>query len=92
MMALWIWPGETWSFLARKPLARFWSRRVSAVKFSLGIDGAHACAMSALVLAGLPTTHTCVVSCRVVSCECERSASVSGTRQSMTVDNEEEDR
>lgn len=38
--------------------ARFWSRRVMAEKFSLGIEGAYLAQMRALVLAGLPTTST----------------------------------
>jgi hypothetical protein len=57
-MALCTLAGDTRSFVATKALALFWSRRVSAVKFSLGMDGAQVCAMRALVLAGLPTTHT----------------------------------
>ncbi len=43
---------------ARRSLARFWSRRVMAVKFSRGMLGAFIMAISALVLAGLPTTST----------------------------------
>src|SRR5699024_5440605 len=35
--------------------ARLWSRRVMAVKRSLGTSGAFAAAINALVLAGLPT-------------------------------------
>src|SRR5690606_24377704 len=38
--------------------ARLWSRRVIAVNRSAGTSGAAAWAMSALVLAGLPTTST----------------------------------
>lgn len=38
--------------------ARLWSRRVIAVKRSRGTSGAAAWAISALVLAGLPTTRT----------------------------------
>ena len=41
-------------------LALLWSRRVRAVKFSLGMDGAKCEQIMALVLAGLPTTTTCV--------------------------------
>ena len=40
------------------PTARLWSRRVSAVNRSAGTPGADAAAMSAFVLAGLPTTTT----------------------------------
>ena len=39
-------------------MARLWSRRVIAVKRSLAMFGALFMAMSALVLAGLPTTRT----------------------------------
>ncbi len=39
-------------------IARLWSRRVIAVKRSAGTSGAAARAISALVLAGLPTTRT----------------------------------
>ena len=39
-------------------VARFWSSRVSAVKFSRGMSGALVIQMSALVFAGLPTTRT----------------------------------
>ncbi|CAM5522433.1 hypothetical protein SGLAM104S_07051 [Streptomyces glaucescens] len=45
-------------FFASWVSARLWSRRVIAVKRSAGTSGAAACAMSALVLAGLPTTRT----------------------------------
>src|SRR5215469_356093 len=38
--------------------ARLWSRRIMALKFFLGMRGALLEAMSALVLAGLPTTST----------------------------------
>ena len=37
-------------------IARLWSRRVSAENRSSGMSGAFCCAMSALVLAGLPVT------------------------------------
>src|SRR5689334_18604514 len=43
------------SFLASWPTARLWSRRVIAVNRSAGTSGAAAWAISALVLAGLPT-------------------------------------
>jgi len=49
---------ETPDFAAIWAVARFWSSRVNAEKFSFGIDGAHVEAMSAFVFAGLPTTKT----------------------------------
>lgn len=49
---------KTPALLASWNLARFSSRRVRAWKFSLGMEGALAAAMSALVLQGLPTTMT----------------------------------
>lgn len=49
---------KTPALLASWNLARFSSRRVSAWKFSLGMDGALAAQMRALVLHGLPTTTT----------------------------------
>ena len=45
-------------FFASCESARLWSRRVIAVKRSAGTSGAAAWAISALVLAGLPTTRT----------------------------------
>src|SRR5690606_30539627 len=45
---------DTWSFLASWAIARLWSSRVIAVNRSAGTSGAADCAMSALVLAGLP--------------------------------------
>lgn len=51
-------PGDTPRRLAMAPTARFWSRRVSAEKFALGMDGACSAAIRALVQAGLPTTTT----------------------------------
>lgn len=42
-------------------IARFWSKRLIAVKFSLGIEGACWEATSALVLGGLATTRTLTV-------------------------------
>lgn len=44
-------------FFASWVSARLWSRRVIAVKRSAGTSGAAAWAISALVLAGLPTTR-----------------------------------
>ena len=38
-------------------MARLWSRRVIAVKRSLGTSGAFDIAISAFVFAGLPTTR-----------------------------------
>ncbi len=46
------------AFLASWVMARFWSRRVMAVKRSAGTPSAFCWAISALVLAGLPTTST----------------------------------
>ena len=46
------------AFLASWVIARFWSRRVMAVKRSAGTPSAFCWAISALVLAGLPTTST----------------------------------
>src|SRR6476469_8467398 len=46
------------SFLATWVSARLWSSRIIAVNRSAGTSGAWLCAMSALVLAGLPTTST----------------------------------
>ena len=46
------------SFFDSCASARLWSRRVMAVKRSAGTSGAAAWAISALVLAGLPTTST----------------------------------
>src|SRR3954451_7995550 len=45
-------------FFASWVSARLWSSRVIAVKRSAGTSGAAAWAISALVLAGLPTTRT----------------------------------
>ena len=45
-------------FIAICEVARFWSSRVSAEKFSFGIDGAQVDAIKAFVFAGLPTTNT----------------------------------
>ena len=45
-------------FFASCDSARLWSRRVIAVKRLPGMSGAWLAAMSALVLAGLPTTRT----------------------------------
>ena len=45
-------------FSASWATARLWSRRVIAVKRSAGTPSAWRCAISALVLAGLPTTST----------------------------------
>jgi hypothetical protein len=49
------------SFLESMEYARFWSRRVSAVKFCFGIVGAEFYAINAFVLAGFPTTQTLTV-------------------------------
>ena len=49
-------------FFASCAIARLWSRRVMAVKRSRGTSGALVIAISALVLAGLPTTSTCTSS------------------------------
>jgi hypothetical protein len=46
------------SFLASCATARLWPRRVIAVNRSAGTSAAAACAIGALVLAGLPTTST----------------------------------
>lgn len=46
--------GPTW------PRARLWSRRVMAVMFSAGMEGAFSFRIRALVLAGLATTRICV--------------------------------
>jgi hypothetical protein len=51
-------PGLTASRFATCAVARFWSKRVSAVKFSRGMLGAAFIAISAFVFAGLPTTNT----------------------------------
>ena len=48
----------TSSFAASCEMARLWSRRVRALKRSLGMSGALLIAISALVLAGLPVTRT----------------------------------
>ena len=50
---------ETTSFLTPNlraicACARFWSKRVNALKFSAGIEGAYFLQMNAFVLAGLP--------------------------------------
>jgi hypothetical protein len=46
--------GQDVELLGKEPLVWFWSRWVSVVKFSLGIDGAHAGAMSILSVTQLP--------------------------------------
>mmetsp|Transcript_112733 Transcript_112733/g.299502 ORF Transcript_112733/g.299502 Transcript_112733/m.299502 type:complete len:203 (-) Transcript_112733:335-943(-) len=51
-------PTEDRARLARRPLARFWSRRVRAKKFSFGRVGAWCAQSMALVQAGCPTTRT----------------------------------
>jgi hypothetical protein len=48
----------TRELLGQLATARLWSSRVIAVNRSRGTSGACACAMSALVFAGLPTTRT----------------------------------
>ncbi len=48
---------ETPSFLAAIDSARLWSSRIIALKRDAGMSGAFCCAISALVLAGLPTTR-----------------------------------
>ena len=53
------------------PLARLWSRRIIAVKRSRGTSGACDIAISALVLAGLPTTSTLT---SLAACAVERLA------------------
>ena len=52
---------RTSSMPASRAVPRFWSRRVSAEKFSLGMLGALVMVMSAFVLAGFPTTRTFTV-------------------------------
>ncbi|CAB4874878.1 unannotated protein [freshwater metagenome] len=49
---------DTPVFLANCESARLWSRRVMAVNRELGTSGACEAAISALVLAGFPTTRT----------------------------------
>src|ERR1700748_1144378 len=50
------------SLLASWILARLWSRRIIAVKRSFGTSGAFDIAIRQLVLAGLPTTSTLMLS------------------------------
>mmetsp|Transcript_33042 Transcript_33042/g.104483 ORF Transcript_33042/g.104483 Transcript_33042/m.104483 type:complete len:204 (+) Transcript_33042:255-866(+) len=51
----------TEALMASWAIARLWSRRVRAEKFSLGMLGAHSAAIKQLVLAGFPTTKTLTV-------------------------------